>query len=203
MDRWRIKRLKFTDLPRMPGPRRGVTAMGDTLLRLSTFLALTGFIGPSLAASPYVEVPLGLRAAIAKRADEQAMIRHRLYGSPLEVADPSSYKFKYALVDLNGDGIKDAIVYFTQQQYCGSGGCSMEIYKGTKTGFEFLSGTMRVSPPILVLLASVHGWKSLAVQLRGGGSGVLNFNGRRYPLSPPDGHPALASKLRGAVAVID
>lgn len=199
----RVKRLKSIDLRRMQRLRRGVAALGNTLLRLSTFLALTGFIGPSLAASPHVEGPPGLRAAIAKHDDEQARIRHRLYGSPLEIANPSSYRFRYALVDLNGDGIKDAIVYFTQQQYCGSGGCSMEIYKGTKTGFEFLSGTLRVSPPILVLQASAHGWKSLAVQLREGGSGVLDFNGRRYPLSPPDGHPAPASKLRGAVAVID
>ncbi len=70
-----------------------------------------------------------MRAAIAKHDNEQAEIRHHLYRSPLEVADPSSYKFRYGLVDLNGDGIKDAIVYFTQQQYCGSGGCTMEIYK--------------------------------------------------------------------------
>ena len=142
----------------------------NALLCLSTFLAFTGFIGPSCAASA-PEAPPGLRAAIAKHDNEQAEIRHRLYGSPLEVADPSSYEFRYALVDLNGDGIVDAIVYFTQKQYCGSGGCSMEIYRGTKTGFVFLSGTLRVSPPILILTASAHGWKSLAVRLREGGSG--------------------------------
>jgi hypothetical protein len=181
----------------------GASADRNALLCLSTFLAFTGFAGLSCAASPPIEAPPGLRAAIAKHDNEQAEIRHRLYGSPLEVADPSSYEFRYALVDLNGDGIVDAIVYFTQKQYCGSGGCSMEIYRGTKTGFVFLSGTLRVSPPILVLAASAHGWKSLAVRLREGGSGVLNFNGRRYPLSPPDGHPAPASELRGAVAVIN
>lgn len=181
----------------------GAPATCNALVCLSTFLTTAGFTGLSWAASPTKAAPPALRSAIAKHDDKQAEIRHRLYGSPLVVADPSSYEFRYALVDLNGDGIKDAIVYFTQQQYCGSGGCTMEIYQGTKAGFEFLSGTLRVSPPILVLTGSVHGWKSLAVRLREGGSGVLNFNGRRYPLSPPDGHPAPASTLRGAVVVIN
>lgn len=173
------------------------------LLRFAVFLSLTGFIGPSLAASRPAQALAGLRAAMAKHDDEQAELRHRLYGSPIQIADPSSYRFKYALVDLNGDGIKDAIVYFTQQQDCGSGGCVMEVYKGTKSGFEFLSGTLRVLPPILILATASHGWKSLAIQLREGGSGVLKFNGRRYPLSPPDGHPASSSTLRGAVTAIN
>jgi hypothetical protein len=143
-----------------------------------------------------------LRAAIAKHDARQAEITHRLYGAVPEIADPSSYEFKYALVDLNGDGIPDAVVYFTKAEDCGSGGCVMRIYRGTRTGFEYVSGTLRVFPPILVLQTSVHGWKSLAVALREGGSGVLNFNGKRYPLSPPDGHPARASTLKGAAAII-
>lgn len=179
----------------------GITASRNALVSVSAVLALCGLTGPSWAGLPTQEA--ALRAAIAKHDNEQAEIQHRLYGSPLKVADPSSYEFRYALVDLNGDGIKDAIVYFTQQQYCGSGGCIMEIYRGTKTGFEFLSGTLRVSRPILILAASAHGWRSLAIRLREGGSGVLNFNGRRYPPSPPDGHPAPPSKLRGAVAAIN
>ncbi len=31
----------------------------------------------------------------------------------------------------------------------------------------------------------------------------MKFNGKRYPLSPPDGHPALVSELRGATVVIN
>ena len=176
--------------------RSGIIGLGNMLLRFAVFLSLTGFIGPSLAASRPAQALAGLRAAMAKHDDEQAELRHRLYGSPIQIADPSSYRFKYALVDLNG-------VYFTQQQDCGSGGCVMEVYKGTKSGFEFLSGTLRVLPPILILATASHGWKSLAIQLREGGSGVLKFNGRRYPLSPPDGHPASSSTLRGAVTAIN
>jgi hypothetical protein len=165
-------------------------------------IALSAFIGASFSANSPSDPP-GLRAAIAKHDDTQAQIRHRLYGSPIEQADPASYEFKYALVDLNGDGIPDAIVYFTGQEDCGTGGCRMQVYKGTNSGFDFVSGTLRVFPPILVLPASTHGWRSLAVALREGGSGVLSFNGQRYPLSPPDGHPASASELDGSMTLIE
>lgn len=74
----------------------GAFANRNALLCVSTFLALAGFTGSSCAASPPIEAPPGLRAAIAKHDDKKAAIRHRLYGSALKVADPSSYDFRYA-----------------------------------------------------------------------------------------------------------
>jgi hypothetical protein len=171
------------------------------LTSIAAIIALPWLVDAAAVVPVPAAEPPGLRAAIAKHDARQAEIAQRLYGAVPEIADPSSYEFKYALVDLNEDGIPDAVVYFTD--YCGSGGCIMRIYQGTRTGFEYVSGTLRVFPPILVLQTSVHGWKSLAVALREGGSGVLNFNGKRYPLSPPDGHPARASSLKGAVAIIE
>ena len=169
-------------------------------MRRRTLLALflVSVAGASLAAEP-----ARLRESMAKWDNARNAKAVRLYGARPEVVDPSAYEFKYALVDLDGDGIADAIVYLTNWEWCGSGGCTLRILKGTKTGFSFVSGTMRAHGPILVLPAKSHGWKSLAVALRAGGYGLLEFNGKRYPLSPDDEHPASSASLRGATTVIE
>jgi hypothetical protein len=153
--------------------------------------------GASLAAEP-----VGLRDAMAKWDLSQNARAVRLYGARPVVVDPNAYEFKYALVDLDGDGILDAVVYLTGAKWCGSGGCTLRILKGTRAGFSFVSGTLRTFCPILALDSQSHGWKSLAVALRAGGYGVLEFDGKRYPLSPDDKHPASSSQLRGARALI-
>src|ERR1700756_1937850 len=85
--------------------------------------------------------PAGLRAAMAKYDTEQLELRHKRYGVAVQKIDPSAYQFKYALVDLDGDGIQDAVVYFTDRENCGTGGCAMRVMKGTKDGFVHVSGT--------------------------------------------------------------
>lgn len=141
-----------------------------------------------------------LRQAMTRHDTAQNVQAHKRYGAALRKIDPSAYHFKYALVDLNGDGIKDAVVYLTGE-WCGSGGCTMRIMKGTQSGFSYLCGTLRVFPPVQLLASKSHGWKSIVVGLRSGGSGILKFNGQRYPLSPPD-HRAPNSELSGAVTLI-
>ncbi|MGE5626337.1 MAG: hypothetical protein ACM3ZT_12405, partial [Bacillota bacterium] len=103
---------------------------------------------------------------------------------------------------LDGDGIQDAVVYFTNRESCGTGGCAMRIMRGTKDGFVYVSGTLRVFLPIKVLTSTSHGWKSLAIRLRSGSDGILNFDGKRYPLSPLDDHPATSDELQGAITLI-
>jgi hypothetical protein len=93
-------------------------------------------------------------------------------------------KHRYALIDLNNDGIPDALVLLTAQDYCGSGGCTLEIYRGTGEGFEFLSGSALTSEPIRVSAETAGGWKTLIVSTRGNDRALLRFDGRRYPLNP-------------------
>lgn len=164
--------------------------------QLALFVLLALVCGTALATEA-----TALRQAMAKHDTAVIEREHKLYGATLRKIDPSTYKFKYALVDLNGDGINDAVVYLTGNNWCGSGGCTMRVMKGTKSGFVYLSGTLRVFTPIEVLTPKSHGWKSLAIGLRSGSLGVLKFNGQRYPLSPPD-HPAPVSKLRGNIKLI-
>ncbi|MES2403474.1 MAG: hypothetical protein V4567_03930 [Pseudomonadota bacterium] len=61
--------------------------------------------------------------------------------------ETSMQRFEYALAVLNDDGRQDAIVLMRGQEWCGSGGCMMWIFRGTRTGFVFVSGSTITSPP--------------------------------------------------------
>lgn len=115
--------------------------------------------------------------------------------------DSSAPKFQYSLFDLNCDGQNEAIVLITDNEYCGSGGCTLEIYSGTRRGFKFLSGSTISKPPIRVLDDKSHGWKSIIVFSYG--DVVLNFNGKKYPLNPAMQPKATAKQLKSAKVLIE
>jgi len=115
--------------------------------------------------------------------------------------DANSYR--YALFDLNEDNVSDAIVLFKDAESCGTGGCNMEIYRGTKTGFEFLSGSTITLPPIRVMSEKHHGWKTLIVSSGGSGNVLLRYNGSRYPLNPSLQPKAIASAIESSVIVLE
>jgi hypothetical protein len=63
-----------------------------------------------------------------------AAVRIWVKGGPLPA-------FTYSLVDLNDDGILDAVVLLNDPRYCGSGGCTLLILAGTASGFDVLSSS--------------------------------------------------------------
>jgi hypothetical protein len=111
--------------------------------------------------------------------------------------------FEYALVDLNDDGILDAVVLLTGQFWCGSGGCSMLILRGRAGGFSVVSTSTISNQPIKVSPERHHGWHTLLVSMRGGGIrpgyGVMPFNGRKYPVSPSEEARAAATQVDAAI----
>ena len=150
--------------------------------------------------------PAGLREAMAKRDAAQNLKQHELYGSPLRTIDPSSYQFRFALVDLDGDGIPDAVVLMTDRDWCGSGGCVMRVLKGTKSGFTYVSGSTVSRAPIKALKETRHGWRSLSVLVAGGGAipgeALMRFDGHRYPLNPSMQRYAKAKDLVDSTTLI-
>jgi hypothetical protein len=112
---------------------------------------------------------------------------------------------EYALVDLNDDGISDAVVLVNDPRYCGSGGRTMLILVGTSSGFMMTSASTIVRAPISVLPKRRFNWHTIAVQVAGGGgrpgTRLLRFNGKRYPGSPTMAPSALPEDLVGASAL--
>lgn len=119
------------------------------------------------------EVPRSADLRVAMAAHDTRRLRS---------ADTSDYHFTYALVDLDGDGIQDAVVYLNDE--CGSGGCDMRIMKGTKDGFNYISGSTITNLPVYVLPSKTNGWRDIAVSTRGGGTVILKYDGQKYPLNP-------------------
>lgn len=112
--------------------------------------------------------------------------------------------YVYALTDLNGDGIPDAIVLITDSAYCGSGGCVMAVFRGTPNGFVEVSSSTISRQPVYVLAETRSGWHSLSVLVAGGGimdgwQSLMRFNGKRYPGNPsmqPHASPAQLENAR-------
>lgn len=93
------------------------------------------------------------------------------------------------LIDLNGDGRQDALVLLENPVYwCGTGGCTMLVFKGTKSGFKFVSRSSLIRGPVLVSESKTHGWRDLIVEVSGGGIApkqvALKYTGSKYPLNP-------------------
>ena len=96
---------------------------------------------------------------------------------------------KIAQVDLNGDGHEDALVLMENPMaFCGTGGCTMLVFKGTPSGFEFVSRSTLIRGPVLVSETKTLGWRDLIVEVSGGGIApkqvALKYTGSEYPLNP-------------------
>jgi hypothetical protein len=102
--------------------------------------------------------------------------------------DATTPAFEYALVDLNDDGILDAVVLLTGHDWCGSGGCSMLILRGRAGSFTVVSRSTISNQPIKLSRGGQYGWHTLLVSVKGGGIEpglvVMPFNGSKYPLNP-------------------
>jgi hypothetical protein len=93
--------------------------------------------------------------------------------------------FRFALVDLNGDDREDAIVLMSGSGWCGSGGCTMLIFRGVENGFDYVCSSTVTSAPIRVSKKTVRGWRSLIVFSKGKGDVVMRFTeAARYPGNP-------------------
>jgi len=114
--------------------------------------------------------------------------------------------YKHAFADLNDDGIDDAVIIITDNQYCGSGGCSSVIFQGVAGGFKLVSSSTITREPILLLTEKKKGWHTLSVFVAGGGAKagqvMMRFNGKKYPGNPSTQPKANDDDLKSAKTLI-
>jgi hypothetical protein len=110
--------------------------------------------------------------------------------------------FRSVLVDLNSDGLLDSVVLALGSGYCGSGGCTLAIFKGTAAGFEAVSDSTLTREPIYVLPEVRSGWHTLSVLVSGGGAepgqALLRFDGKKYPRNPSTQQRAKDGDMKSA-----
>jgi hypothetical protein len=163
--------------------------MKKSLLNLLFCLLVTLFAAAVLGAGPPDSLNQTLLAYLAKRGDDPKTVNpHRT-----------------ALIDLNGDGRQDALVLMQNSYWCGSGGCTMLVFKGTKSGFKFVSSSTLIRGPVLVSATKTHGWRDLIVEVSGGGMAAkqvaLKYTGKKYPRNPstlpplPKNQPMTGTKV--------
>jgi hypothetical protein len=112
--------------------------------------------------------------------------RSQLNRAVKAATEESAAEYDYVFEDLNGDGLKDAIILLTG--WCGTGGCTMMIFKrNTTNSYSFVSRSTITETPIRVSPIKSNGWKSLIVHsksLEGGFEALMMFDGESYPLNP-------------------
>jgi hypothetical protein len=106
--------------------------------------------------------------------------------------------YKRADADINGDGHLEALLYVTDQDYCGSGGCTLMVLSPKGSSYRVVLRSTVTQLPIRVLPTSTRGWRDIGVTVAGGGItrpyvARLRFNGNRYP-SNPTAPPAIPLK---------
>ncbi len=119
--------------------------------------------------SPKAEVDLEVQKAV-----NQYFKIHR--------TDPKNTKFNSVKYDLNGDGIKDAIVLL---DWCSKSGCEMLIFEGRENGYRFSSRVSRIHAPIIIAKTQHYLWQSLLIE-KDTQWFKLDFDGISYPIHTRD-----------------
>jgi len=94
-----------------------------------------------------------------------------------------------AFIDLNADGVPEAIVYLPGGGWWGSGGCNTLILAKNGSSFNLITNIAISRPPLRVLTSNSHLWHDLSLWVRGGGvlpvyDAELRFDGSTYPPNP-------------------
>lgn len=98
--------------------------------------------------------------------------------------DPAT-EYSIARLDLDGDGSEEGLVLLTGSEWCGSGGCTLLVFRADDGAFRFISETSMVNGPVVVAAARSNGWRDILVPDPDHDRTIaLRFNGAAYPSDP-------------------
>lgn len=93
-------------------------------------------------------------------------------------------RYIYNIVDLNGDGNQEALVYLLGSIFCGSGGCNLYLFSQEKQGYTLVNTFPISRLPVIVSPQKTNGWHNLIRPEYGGGAPpsyvVHVFDGKHY-----------------------
>ena len=104
-----------------------------------------------------------------------------------QVAEVPGYR--HASADLDGDGGDELLFLLDDPSWCGSGGCSLLVFRGEgEDGYRLVTRTRVARAPIRLSPQRHNGWHDLLVGVGGGGiqagTVALQFDGDGYPSDP-------------------
>ena len=111
--------------------------------------------------------------------------------------------YQSAMIDLNGDGQEDAVVLLSVTDWCGTGGCTMLIFKNDRSGYLLRSRSTVTRAPIRISPVVTNGWKALIVSTRGLGDALMQFDGASYPGNPSTQQAATPAQVAAATIIIE
>ncbi|WOE42839.1 hypothetical protein [Acinetobacter chinensis] len=120
----------------------------------------------------------------ANQPEQKIKIQEQQLQQAVYAYTQTTAQYDFALTDLNADAVDDAVVLLKGMDWCGSGGCTLLIFKGTALRFDLVSKTTLVNTPVDVSDKPINGWKSLSVYSKGTGNVLLKFDGQTYPGNP-------------------
>ncbi|PIW54328.1 MAG: hypothetical protein COW16_11840 [Sphingomonadales bacterium CG12_big_fil_rev_8_21_14_0_65_65_10] len=170
--------------------------------RLSAAIALCALAGcnaPQEAETEEPEAeatPVGPEATGAQGDADSAAIEGWIREN---YAEMGRLMYRSAMVDLDGDGGAEALVYVGGPMLCGTGGCSLVVLAEGEEGFRKVSETSVVQMPFGVLDSSTDGWRDLWVTTYGGGAPEVTrklvWTGEGYTANASSGEEATAGEV--------
>lgn len=150
------------------------------LIELGMLLVSVCLVCPLLSAA-------SLGGQSAARNDTLRRFLRGYVGAP--TTETRTTRYTAAFADLNGDGVKEAIVYLSGNGWCGSGGCVTLVLQREGQSYRVVTKITITRPPIRLLDHVSNGWRDIGVWVQGGGiqpghEAELAFDRKSYPANP-------------------
>lgn len=106
------------------------------------------------------------------------------------IQGPPFSQYDYVRNDLNGDGLREALILFKGPYnfWCGWSGCTMLLFKAEDNGFTLMSEMVGVRGPFMISNTKTNGWKDLVMRVSGTNipdrNVVVRYDGTGYPSNP-------------------
>ena len=103
---------------------------------------------------------------------------------------PAATGYQYVRVDLNDDGLRDALMLLNRPYgyWCGTHGCTMLVFKAHSDKFTLVNAIQPVRAPVHISVMKSNGWKNLVMRVSGrwdkAKDVALLFDGKKYPSDP-------------------